>query len=209
MRILTAIMVGLWLVPATAAAQGTKTVQGTVAKTAPDAITVKVGDQEMTFKVDSSTRVTARGGSTATREARAEGKPGAAYTDLVKVGQGVEVGYRDAGMVATSIRVLAGPPPPPSPPSARSMTASGIVTAVSDASLTVKGSAGESTYTVDQNTRVVGTGLGTKAKELRSAGQKPTITGLVQSGDTVSVRYTEADGAKKASEVRITKKAKS
>ena len=207
MRTMTAIVLGLLLVPAAAGAQGTKTVKGTVAKTAPDGLTVKVGDQEMTFKVDPKTNVIARGGSTATREARSEGKSGAAFTDLVKEGQGVEVAYRESGMVATSIRVLGAPPPPPAPPSARSATASGVVTAVSNSSLTLKGSSGESTYTIDSGTRVVGTGLGTKAKEMVKAVAKTTITDLFQTGDTVRVRYSEAD--RKASEVRLTKKAKS
>jgi hypothetical protein len=200
------LVLALLFAHATASAQGTKTVRGTVTATAPDAITVKVGERDMTFKVDSSTAVTARGGSTATREARAEGQPGAPFTSLVKAGQGVEIEYREAGMLASKIRVFPAPPPPPSP---RAMSASGVVTAVSASSLAIKGTAGESTFAIDEKTAVVGSGLGTKSKSMKGAGEKSALTDFVQTGDNVSVRYTEADGTKRASEVRVTRKGKS
>lgn len=205
------VLLAAFVVVGTAAAQGTKTVRGTVSQTGPDAVTVKVGDHEMTFKVDSNTRVTARGGSTATRAARAEGKPGAPYTDIVKTGQGVQVEYHENDMHAASIRVL---PVPPSASeaatdqSAKSMSASGTVTAVSASSLTVKGSGGETTVMIDAKTRIIGTGAGTKGRAMKEAGAKPQITDFVQDGDTVRVRYREEAGMKHASEVRVTKKAK-
>jgi uncharacterized protein YaiE (UPF0345 family) len=65
------VLLAVLLAFATAAAQDTKTVRGTVTTTAPDAVTVKVGDRDMTFKVDNTTKVQAKGGSTATREAKA------------------------------------------------------------------------------------------------------------------------------------------
>lgn len=194
----------------TAEAQGTKTVRGTASKVAADEITVAVGGQDMTFKVDSSTQVTARGGSTATRAAKAEGKPGPVLTEIVKTGQGVQVEYHEKDMHAASIRVLAAPPSESAPaePQAKTMTATGAVTAVSAASLSVKGSAGESTFTIDEKTKIIGTGAGTKGREIKEAGAKPQITDFVSTGDTVSVRYREEGGAKHASEVRVTKKAK-
>lgn len=211
MKRMAAVTVGAFvavlLAYATAGAQGTKTVRGEVTSTAPDSITVKVGDRDMTFKVDATTKVTARGGSTATREARAEGKSGAAITDIVKAGQGVEVAYHEAGMHAASIRVLPTVPPPPPPAgSSKEMNASGVVTAVSNSSLTIKAKGGESTFTIDDKTKVVGTGMGTKARTLKEAGAKPVLTEFVQTGDTVGVWYTEAAGTKRASEVRVTRK---
>jgi hypothetical protein len=199
-------LLAVLLAAATAGAQGTKTVRGEVTSTTADSVTVKVGDKDMTFKVDAKTRVTARGGSTATREARAEGKPGAPFADLVKAGQGVEVAYHEAGMHADSIRVLPAVPPPPPPAGSQAMTATGVVTAVSGTSLTVKLKTGESTFTIGEKTKVVGTGMGTKAREMKDAGASPTITSFVAAGDTVAVRYTEAGGTKTASEVRVTQK---
>jgi hypothetical protein len=89
------------------------------------------------------------------------------------------------------------------------MTASGTVTSVSASSLAVKGSSGENTFTIDEKTRVVGTGAGTKGRSMKEAGTKPQIVDFVHTGDTVSVRYREDGGTKHASEVRVTKKAKS
>ena len=194
------------LAAATAAAQDTKTVRGEVTSTTADSVTVKVGDRDMTFKVDAKTKVTARGGSTATREAKAEGKGGAPFTELVKAGQGVELAYHEAGMHAASIRVLPAVPPPPPPAGSQAMNATGVVTAVSGSSLTIKLKTGESTFTIGEKTKVVGTGMGTKARELKQAGEKSVITDYVNSGDTVAVRYTEAGGTKTASEVRVTQK---
>ena len=215
MRRIAAICAGVLLAAfvgvATAGAQGTKSVRGVVGKTGPDSLTVKVGENEMTFKVDSKTQVTARGGATATRTAKSEGKPGAAYTDIVKTGQGVQVEYHEKDMHAASIRVLPGVPPPPPPAgeqASKSATATGTVASVSGSSLSVKGTSGESTFTINEKTRVVGSGAGTKGKAIKETGAKPQITDFVQTGDTVSVRYREDGGAKVASEVRVTKKAK-
>jgi uncharacterized protein DUF5666 len=209
------VLIAAFVAGGTAGAQGTKTVRGTVSKAAADAVTVKVGDKDMTFKVDSTTQVTARGGSTATRTAKAEGKPGPVLTDIIKMGQGVQVDYHEKDMHAANIRVLptapsaSAAPAPAEAQTAKTMSASGTVTAVTSSSLTVKATAGESTFTIDAKTKVIGTGAGTKGKEIKEAGAKPQITDFVSTGDTVSVRYREEGGAKLASEVRVTKKAKS
>jgi len=195
-----------------AAAQATKTVKGTVVKTAPDSMTVKVGEQDMTFKVDAETKLMARGGATAMRQARAQGKESVPYTNIIKTGQTVEVDYHENQMHAASVRVTgaapaatpaAGPPPPP-PPAAK--TATGVVTAVSDSSMTIKGSGGEVMFVIYGKTRVLGTGLGTKSRELQSAGQKTVFTEFVHKGDTVRVSYKEEGGTKTASEVRVIRK---
>ena len=109
-------------------------------------------------------------------------------------------------MHAASIRVLPGVPPPPPPAGSQAMSATGVVTAVTGTSVTVKLKTGESTFTINEKTKVIGTGMGTKAQEMKQAGEKPSITTFVATGDTVAVRYTEAGGAKTASEVRVTMK---
>lgn len=202
------VLLAVLLAYATAGAQDTKTVQGTVTTTAPDSVTVKVGDRDMTFKVDPTTKVVARGGSTATREARAKGKEGVPHTALIKVGQNVEVVYREAGMQAASIQVLPAAPPPPAPPAPRSRLATGVVTALTTSSLAIKGSGGELTFTIDEKTKVVGRGLGTKAEEMRKAGEKTVLTDLVHTGDSVDVRYREENGTKVAFQVTVTRKSK-
>jgi hypothetical protein len=212
MRRIAAVSAGtllaVLLVHAAAVAQGSRTARGTVVTAAADAVTVKVGDKDMTFKVDAKTQVTARGGATATREARAQGKEGVAYTSIVKPGQGVEVTYTEPGLLATNIRVLPGGPPPPAAAGARAQTANGVVTAVTSSSLSIKGSGGESTYTIDEKTRVVGRGVGTKSDELKKAGEKAQISTFVRTGDSVTVTYTEEGGTRRASEVRVSRAAK-
>ena len=214
-RILSVAAVALMavFVANVAAAQATKTVKGTVVKTGPDSMTVKVGEQDMTFKVDAETKLMARGGATAMRQARAQGKESVPYTNIIKTGQTVEVDYHENQMHAASVRVTgaapaatpaAGPPPPPPPPADKVTT--GVVTAVSDSSMTIKGSGGEVMFVIYGKTKVFGTGLSTKSRELKGAGQKTVFTEFVHKGDTVRVSYKEEGGTKTASEVRVTRK---
>jgi hypothetical protein len=159
----------------------------------------------------------APGGSTKTREAKAEGKPGIAITEVVKVGQGVEVKYHEQGMHAASVRVLPsvpkgdkGPAAAPAagakPAGGAAKAATGVVSAVSPSSLTVKGGSVETTFMIDEKTKVIGAGLGSAARKKQAAGDKTPITDFVADGDTVRVMYHEMDGMKHASEVRVTKK---
>jgi hypothetical protein len=205
---------------ATAAPQDTKSVRGTVSAVGPDSVTVKVKDQDMKFVVDGKTEVIARGGSTKTREAKAQGKSGPPVGSLLKAGQTVQVRYHEAGMHADSVRVVAaGPAKPDSAPAkpakAASMadekptskTVSGTVSAMTGASLTVKTSAGESTFVIDGKTDIIGTGLGTKSRAAAAAGKKQVLADVIGVGDAVTVHYHEMAGSKNASSVRLTKKA--
>jgi hypothetical protein len=202
-------------VPPAAMAQGTKTVKGSVTTVGADSITVKVGGKDMTFAVDAKTHVIAPGGSTKTREAKAEGKAGPMLTEVVKTGQAVEVSYHEKGMHAATIKAIAevaaahsapAAAAAPAAPAAKAQTAAGVVSAVSGSSLTIKGKSGDVTFTVDNKTTVSGTGIGTAARKMTEAGAKPTITDLVHDGDSVSVTYHDVDGAKHASVVRIVHK---
>ena len=199
--------------PPAAMAQATKTVKGSVTAVGADSSTLKVGGKDMTFAVDAKTHVVAPGGSTKTREAKAEGKPGPMLTEVVKTGQAVEVSYHEKGMHAATIQRIADVPAAPAatagpaaPAAAKAQTAAGVVSAVSGSSLTIKGKAGDVTFTVDNKTTVSGTGIGTAARKMTEAGAKPTITDLVHDGDSVSVTYHDVDGAKHASVVRIVRK---
>jgi len=86
---------------------------------------------------------------------------------------------------------------------AATKTVSGTVAAVAADSVTVKAKDGEMKLIVDAKTSVIGSGIGTKSKEMK-ADKKPTqIVDFVKTGDEVSVKYDEA--TKVASEVRVTK----
>ena len=188
--------------PLVAQAQPTKTVSGTITEIAAGAMTVNANGKDMKFAIDAKTEVVTPGGGTKSRAAEAAGK-GLGVMDVLKVGQAVEVRYHEEGMHAASIRTIAAVPGPSGP---KALTASGVVASISGNSMTVKGESGESTFTIDEKTTVVGTGVGTAGAKAKSEGKKPGFAELVHDGDTVSVTYHDVDGAKRASVVRITKR---
>ena len=194
------------------AAGPTKTVKGTVTAVAGSSITVKVDGEDKTYNIDGSTRIVAPGGTTKTDIARKSGQPGPTAADVLKAGQAVQVTYHENGMHASVVRTIASVPAPKAPaadaaePKAKTQTASGVVSAVSGSSLTVKGTGGEWTFQVDPKTTVSGRGLGTAGREITAAGGKTTLTEFVHEGDTVTVTYRDVGGTKQASLVRITRK---
>jgi hypothetical protein len=81
------------------------------------------------------------------------------------------------------------------PAAAKTMTASGKVTAVAADSITVKGKDAEWKFAVDKDTTVVASGGSHKMAAL-NADKKPTlVTEFVKTGDEVTVKYH--DGATK------------
>jgi hypothetical protein len=196
-----------WSAPARAAQASTKTARGTVTAVAADSVSLKVQDKEMKFSVDSKTRVEAPGAGRATRDAKAAGEPGVKITDVVKTGGAVQVTYRETGgqMLAVNIRTIASAGAGSvSSDAPATKIATGAVKAVSASSVTVTGSGGkEMTFSIDPTTKVLGKGAGTATT---AAGGRIPVTELVGVKDTVSVSYTEAAGAMKASEVRVTVK---
>jgi hypothetical protein len=97
-------------------------------------------------------------------------------------------------------------PDKPAPPAkAAAGTASGVVSAVTPSSLTVKGKE-EMTFEVDSKTKIQAKGASTKTAENKAAGKATQITDVVAVGDTVTVKYADMDGKKHASDVRVTKK---
>ena len=81
---------------------------GKVTAIAGDTVTVNSAGKDWIFKVDPKTDIIARGGSTATRAAQAAGATGPKLSDIVKVGDEVEIDFHDMAGVnhATGIRVL-------------------------------------------------------------------------------------------------------
>jgi len=203
------------LVSAVPALAQPKTAKGKVTNVGANTITVNVAGKDMTFNVDQKTSVVAKGGATKTREAQASGKTGPGIADVLKAGEPVEVAYHEAEMHADSVRVIASAPTAPAPPppakadapaKPKGMTATGVVSAVSGNTLTIKEKTGDATFTVDSKTLVSGKGFGTAGRKLEESGGKPTLGEFVKEGDTVAVTYVEEGGAKKASNVRMVQK---
>jgi hypothetical protein len=171
-----------------AGAQESKSARGTVTAIAGDSVTVKAGTQELKFTVDAKTTVVVEGGGTADRAAAAKGT-GPKLAELLKVGEAVEVSYRESAgvLLATNVRRVS------------SAGASGG--GASDQTIAGSGSGGTKftqTYTIDANTKVVGEGVGTAASK-----GKVTITDLVKKGDPVTVTYTASGSTVRATEVRV------
>ena len=205
-----ALAVVVALVAAPAAVAQTKTVRGTVVSVAGDTLVVKVAGQDMTFKVDKATVVQARGAGTAQRKAEAAGAPGVKFTDFVKVGDGAEVTYKEAGGVMTATDVRAGlPPVEGKAPEAEAPHGSvkGSVSAISATSVSVDAGGKVETFVIDSKTLVLGQGLGTITRKFQAEGKAPAATDLVKVNDQVVVSYKEEAGAKKANEIRVMQKA--
>jgi hypothetical protein len=79
---------------------------GTVSAVTNDSLTIKAKSGEMTFAVDSETRVVGRGMGTKSAELKGEKKP-SVFSEYVKVGDTVTVRYHDMGTTkhAASVRV--------------------------------------------------------------------------------------------------------
>jgi hypothetical protein len=93
------------------AASKTMSAMGTVTAVAPDSVTVKTKDGEVTLAVDSKTAVTGHGASHKSAAMKGENKP-TQITDFVKVGDQVAVKYHDMGTTkhAASITVKSATP---------------------------------------------------------------------------------------------------
>jgi hypothetical protein len=204
-----------WCMPQQVIAQE-KSARGTVTAMAGDSLTVKAGTQELKFAVDAATVVTAEGGSTASRQAAAQGKGGPKIGDLIKVGDAVEVRYHEKGSMlhAANIRKVpsaggGGGATSDQKAAEQTQNASGTVESVTANMLTITGSGGggstfKQTFTIDNATRVVGSGVGTAAA---AKGGKVSFTDHVGKGDRVTVQYRASGATLHAEEVRVTQKA--
>ena len=85
---------------------------------------------------------------------------------------------------------------------AKAMTARGTVKSVGDATLVLDAAGKDMTFTLDNNTKAIARGAGTKARKMGGKGQ---VTAFVHAGDTVSVMYHDVNGAMHASQVTVTK----
>jgi hypothetical protein len=204
--VVASALVTLFLSVASAVPQE-KWARGTITALAADSLTLDVNGQAMTFTVNSSTDVIAPGASTKTREAQKLTGKKPMLTDVVKVGDSVEVRYTESAgaMVATIVRGGVSARPGTSKEGAKRIE--GTVTEVTGTSLTVKPDKGEAmTFVVDAKIRVTGQGLGTMMREKKAAGESLKLTEAVAVGDRIDVTYMSRDGANHASDVRVIRK---
>jgi hypothetical protein len=194
-----------------ATAQPTKTSRGTVTALTGDMLTVKTDGQEMKFAVDAKTRVIAEGGSTASRQAEATGKAGPKLSDLIQVGNAVEVTYTESGgtMRATGIRRVADAGRPGGT-AKDSDTVDATVDSISGNTLTISGTMGrdasfKQSITVDESTKIVAAGAGTAAAK---SGGKLVLSDHLGPGDRVTVTYETKGTMVHATEIRVRQRVK-
>jgi hypothetical protein len=188
---------------------GAEAVRGTVKAVGADSITLDSMGATKVFKLDDTTNIIAKGGSTATRAAKVAGQAGPKIGDVLKVGDVVEVHYKDVGgaMHATDIRAGVSLPGPETPKvAAAKATASGKITGLAADSFTVMAAGQTHVFKVDGKTMIQGKGASTKSRELDRMGKAPVLSEFLKVGDEVSVDYHDVAGAKVASEVRVTGK---
>jgi hypothetical protein len=205
--VLTVAFAAAVLLTVPALAQG-QWVRGPVTAMGTDTVTVTVKGVEHTFKIQPTTQVFARGGTTAMKGAE-QGKPAPKLGDFVKVGTNVELHYNEAGgaKVATEIHVIpGGGEAASSEPAAVGASFQGIVVSVTADTLVVKEGSKEMKFAVSAKTRITGTGASTKTLELKAANKPAVITEFVKPNDRVVVNFEEG-AAPTATAVRITQKA--
>jgi hypothetical protein len=87
--------------------------------------------------------------------------------------------------------------------SQKTMNARGVVKSVSGSSLVITSNNKDMTFEIDNTTRIVGKGLGTKNEAAKAAGKKLVITDAVHEKDNVQVSYHDMSGKLHAAEVRV------
>ena len=188
-----------------------KVARGTIASLNADAVTITMRDGDRRFTVDGRTTIEAVGAGTATRRAAGAGKPGPKLSEVLKVGQAVEVSYHDVNgsAYATRIRRVSSAAARSADDNPR-MTSNGTVRSFADNALTISGQSGgsatfEQTFIVDAKTKVIGKGFSTAA---RKTGGRLPANELISSGDTVAVSYDKMGSALHAANIRVVSKAK-
>jgi hypothetical protein len=89
----------------------------------------------------------------------------------------------------------------------KTMTAQGLVSAVTTTSLSVKGSSESWTFTIDKDTEVTAKGATRKSLALKADGKSSVLTDFVKVGDRVSVSYSEMGTMKHAVSISVTQPA--
>ena len=190
-------------------AQDVRVAEGTIAAIGGRSLTVKVGDHDMAFNVDSKTMVQARGASSKATRIAASGKPGPHLADVLQPGQAVAVTYSDlaGGLRASEIKAI--PKSSPNAHAAAAMRSTGVVKALGADWITISGKGGagssfEQTFKVDPKTLIYAKGASTA---VAAKGGKVPFNSLVSSGDHVTVSYRTAGDSLLASDVHVMMKA--
>jgi hypothetical protein len=177
-----------------------KEIRGSAVAVSDSLLTVKTGEQTLSFVINRDTLIEAKGASTRTRRAEAAGtSAGIKVTDYVKPGDAVLVSYRpaDGKNLAVWVRPISAVGTTGADPS---KNVQARVKSINGTSLILEQDGRDLTFALDRDTDVVAAG-GTRAT--RKAGGALPITDLVHAGDIVRVEFREAAGSMKAIEIQV------
>jgi hypothetical protein len=184
----------------TAAAQS-KEIRGSAVAVSDSSLTVKAGEQSLSFVISRDTLIEAKGASTRTRRAESVGSsPAIKVTDYVKPGDPVLVSYRaaDGKNLALSIRPISSVGTTGAAESSKNIQAK--VKSISGNTLVLDRDGRDVRFTLDRDTDVFAIGA---TRATKKAGGSLPITDLVHVGDIVWVEYSEAAGSMKAIEIQV------
>ena len=184
-----------------------KEARGTATNVTNSSLTLKVGDRDVFFTVDSSTNVEVNGAGHRTRQAGQAGATAPTLPELVKAGGAFLVTYREANgkNQAINVRAISTAGSDAGSTGESTQIATGDVKSVSAAALTIASHGKDVTFAIGNDTKVRYAGAGTATK---AAGGRIGFNELVHTGDSVSVTYTDAAGKLSASDVRVVVKAR-
>jgi len=189
------------LVGQTAAEAQSKEIRGSAVAVSDSFLSVKAGEQTLSFVINRDTLVEAKGASTRTRRAESAGNsPAITLTDYVKPGDPVLVSYRaaDGKNLALAVRPISAVGTTGAAGSTKTIQAK--VKSISGNALILDQNGRDVRFTLDRETDVLAIGA---TRATKKAGGSVPITDLVHAGDTVWVQYREAAGSLKALEIQV------
>ena len=86
----------------------------------------------------------------------------------------------------------------------KTMNATGVVSAVTPASIAIKVKAEEVKFTVDKDTSVTAKGATHKSLAMKADGKATVLTDFVKAGDTVTIAYHDMGSMKHAATINVT-----
>jgi hypothetical protein len=190
------------LVGHAAAEAQSKEIRGSAVAVSDSFLSVKAGEQTLSFVINRDTLVEAKGASTRTRRAESAGNsPAITLTDYVKPGDPVLVSYRaaDGKNLALAVRpISAVGTTGAAAGSTKNIQAK--VKSISGNALILDQNGRDVRFTLDRETDVLAIGA---TRATKKAGGSVPITDLVHAGDIVWVEYLEAAGSMKAVEIQV------
>lgn len=185
-----------------AAEAQSKEIRGSAVAVSDSFLSVKAGEQTLSFVINRDTLVEAKGASTRARRAESAGNsPAIKVTDYVKPGDPVLVSYRaaDGKNLALAVRpISAVGTTGAAADSTKNIQAK--VKSISGNALILDQNGRDVRFTLDRETDVLAIGA---TRATKKAGGSVPITDLVHAGDLVWVEYREAAGSMKAVEIQV------